>query len=118
MIDKNKTYRTRNGREVRVYATDHSGGYCVLGAYKGGDDGWWTHSWLKDGIDPSDNDFDLIEVTPRIKRTVWVNLYKTYHTSYPTEGLAHEDRLFKIKNSADCIACVKVEIDCKEGEGL
>ena len=29
MIDKNKQYRTRDGREVRIYATDGYGHYPV-----------------------------------------------------------------------------------------
>ena len=34
MIDKSKTYRTRDGREVRIYATDGERGLRVHGATK------------------------------------------------------------------------------------
>ena len=32
MIDKSKTYRTRDGREVRIYATDGVGDQAIHGA--------------------------------------------------------------------------------------
>ena len=117
MIRKDKQYRTRDGREVRIYATDGIDVYSVHGAAKT-PEGWWATCWTKDGkvscssFDAS-SDSDLIEVKPRIKREYWVNVYENRVSSmYPT------------KQDANCvadknrIACVKVVIDCEEGEGL
>ena len=50
MIDKNKQYRTRDGREVRIYATDGCNGHRVHGAiYEGKASGWAHRAWFKDG---------------------------------------------------------------------
>ena len=117
MISKDKTYRTRDGREVRIYATDGDDWSPIHGAIQ--TSGRWSACvWRKDGsrIDPTIKDLgDLIEVKPRIKREVWVNVYAVeLHTS-----------LHRSKESADAfapgldrIACVKLTIDCEEGEGL
>ena len=113
MIDKNKQYRTRDGREVRIYATDGVGTHTVHGAIKT-EQGWRSQLWRDDGyFVPYATDNDLIEVKPRIKREVWVNVY-------PTDVTIHRD-----KQAADCmcanssrIACVKLTIDVEEGEGL
>lgn len=117
MIDKSKTYRTRDGREVRIYATDGAAELTVHGAVKL-EDGWEVCGWRSDGrlggytITGS----DLIEVKPRIKREVWVNVYPE-ESGMNTH--AHECK----KAANDCagpsrIACVRLTIDCEEGEGL
>ena len=57
----------------------------------------------------------LIEVKPRIKREYWVNLYSDRYDSF-----CHKTRKAADANaiSDERIACVKVSIDCEEGEGL
>jgi hypothetical protein len=119
MISMDKKYRTRNGREVRIYALDGGGMHTVQGACKHVETGVWVLSrWNEQGrISSFDFPGDLIEVKPRIKREVWQNIIKdTYgdlvFSTYQTKAEAdrhHYDRR---------IACVKVEIDCEEGEGL
>ena len=119
MISKDKTYRTRDGREVRIYATDGCIGAPVQGAIKIGNE-WHLGHWTKDGIyglygSSQAHDYALIEVRPRIKRTVWLNVYR-YHRNmvgYEKREDADADRIL-----GDRLACVKVEIDCEEGEGL
>ena len=115
MIDINKTYRTRNGMKVRIYAVDGQGKKSVHGAYCGFVEGWIPLSWTKYGkvdlyqeIQP----LDLIEVRPRHKRTVWVNLYADNTNSvYGTKERADGDKHLRI-------ACIKVDLDFEEGEGL
>ncbi len=117
MIDKTKTYRTRNGMDARVYSTDGAPPFCVHGAMYIGD-AWVICSWdgdghLNDGNNrPRDLVGDLIEVKPRIKRTVWVNVFgdsATVHASYEVaKSIARRTAL----------ACVQVDIDCEHGEGL
>ena len=112
-IDINKKYRTRDGRDARIYALDGGGSRPVHGACKHPVTGMWVLSrWNEQGrISSSGFLGDLIEVKPRIQRTIWINIY------------AREDRP-STKEEADLlatsnrIACVKVEIDCEEGEGL
>ena len=112
MIDINKKYRTRDGREVRIYAVDGNMPLCVHGAFK--DHGEWRFcSWQQDGVQFFvEGPFDLIEVKPRIKRTLWVNLFPVtaaaYLNKFDADSFAGFARL----------SCIKVEIDCEEGEGL
>ena len=111
MIDIDKKYRTRDGREVHIYATDCDNSGSVHGAIKGAT-GWNPGTWMRDGSWANfEGALDLIEVKPRIRRTLWINVYE------------REDRP-STKEEADSyaasnrIACAKVEIDVEEGEGL
>lgn len=113
MTDKSKIYRTRDGREVRIYATDGSGSLPVHGAIKNSY-GWEPYQWISDGRSYlKDGPEDLIEVKPRIQREVWVNVYPAGQTFYGDR--ANADRL-SVKDER--IACVRLTIDCEEGEGL
>jgi hypothetical protein len=116
MIRMDKTYRTRDGRLVRIYALDGGGKQPIHGSVKDEDGSWKPISWCSGGTQWGErikNDYDLIEVKPRIKHTVWINVYP--------DGCG---RAQSSKNAADAyfnptrLACVKVEIDCEEGEGL
>ena len=113
-IDINKTYRTRDGHEIRLYATDAGGEYPIHGSVFS-DGKWRVDAWTADGafnrID-YESEFDLIEVKPRHKRTVWLNVFSDNKLA-----------TFASKTDADYfthlrIACVKVELDFEEGEGL
>lgn len=111
MIDLEKQYRTKNGREVRIYAIDGTETTSVHGAIKG-ENGWFITNWRSDGISGFP-DYDLVEVKPRIKRTFWLNVSDDldYLYIYQSKELADKFKYGRI-------ACVKVEIDCEEGEGL
>lgn len=66
MIGINKKYKTRDGREVRIYATDAHGRYPVHGAIN--TDGQWGHaqSWSEEGrfnLDDGQKPMDLVEVS-------------------------------------------------------
>ncbi len=115
MISKDKQYRTRDGQEVRIYATDAGGRFPVHGAYRS--HGLWAAgSWREDGCFWSDTEHenDLLEVKPRIQREVWLNIYPTHIQSYN-----HPDKLTADASATKArIACVKITIDCEEGEGL
>lgn len=115
MIDINKTYRTRDGREVRIYSTDTEGAKkAVHGAIKE-KDGWYMLAWSKNGIVSNvDRNLDLIEIRHRHKRVVWVNVYGDDWDAYTASSKEDAD-----ENAADGrIACIKVELDFEEGEGL
>ena len=113
MIDKSKQYRTRDGREVRIYAVDGGGDWPVHGAYVDRDT-WRIRSWTADGcIYNQKTDADLIEVKPRIKRKVWVNVYP--HRM----GVPHGNHAYvAMHRGKDAIACVEIDIDVEEGHGL
>ena len=114
MIDINKKYRTRDGREVRIYATDGIMPRPIHGAVKSSyDSTWHSFQWHEDGrlvhnilaVDLS----DLIEVRPRHKRTVWLHVFKN------STVCATEEAYYEITNR---IASIKVELDFAEGDGL
>ena len=113
MIDINKKYRTRDGREVRIYSTDTEGAKkAVHGAIKE-KDGWYMLAWSKNGIVSNvDRNLDLIEVRPRHKRTVWINVYED------SKPALHLSRELADQYCLDRTACIKVELDFEEGEGL
>lgn len=117
IVDKEKTYKTGEGRETRIYATDGAGDYPVHGATLY-DDGWVVSYWTSEGrysiqshlVGPR----DLVEVKPRIVREHgWCNIYRS-----STVG-GHETK--EIADMHACpgrIACVLLTIDCEHGEGL
>ena len=114
MIDINKKYQTRDGREVRIYATDGDNNKTIHGAVWS--DGWQFKLWYADGSYDKDleSKMDLIEVRPRHKRTVWVNVYGS---GVVPEACSSKERA---DLAAGCgrIACIKIELDFEEGQGL
>ena len=119
MIDKNRTYRTRDGREVRIYATDGGLENCMVhGAMKNKMGYWEMTSWYtKHGgfyDNPDRHPHDLIEVRPRHKRTLWVNMYGTGIVGETCSSKEHAD----LAAAYNRIACIKVDLDFEEGEGL
>lgn len=115
MIDITKTYRTRCGYPVRIYATDGAGLYPVHGAYCA-EGVWIICIWAMNGefsLLTGEDCRDLVEVKPRIVREVWVNVYNELTSlNYLTKQQADQDAGF------GRLACVKLIIDCEEGEGL
>lgn len=116
-IDPNKTYRTRDGREVRIYAVDGGFAAPVHGAAKFDGD-WRVMAWGCDGVwhNGAFTDHDLIEVRPRILREIWVNVYR--YANGQVHWVAFDCRDAADDEPFERIACVKVTIDCEEGEGL
>lgn len=117
IVDINKQYQTRDGKKVRIYCTDASGPYPVHGAvWSELDQCWQLRTWTAEGAFSEYVRFgliDLVEVKPRIQRELWVNVYRDNREFfYPTRERADESK------SPGRFACVKVVIDCEEGEGL
>ena len=118
-ISMDKKYRTRDGREVRIYAVDGQGPYPVHGSIK--INGQWEdiEKWKKNGryYEQGENRRDLIEVKPRIHREYWVNMYPI-HSINPVLWETLDDAKKSVPYGLEPIARVKVVIDCEEGEGL
>jgi hypothetical protein len=112
MIDMTKTYRTRCGYPVQLYRTDAKGdcpvqGSIDIGPYES------IGQWGFDGVHPTIEQYDLIEVKPRIQREVWLNVYEDYvGACHTTKKEADESK------DGFRLACVKLPIDCEHGEGL
>ncbi len=114
VVDLSKTYKTKDGHDVRLYCVDGAGTSPVHGAYKAVS-GWLFSTWNLNGKALSDavhSARDLVEVKPRIQREVWVEIY-------PKGVWARDSKGFTDTIAGDnCMACVKVMIDCEEGAGL
>jgi len=93
MIDKNKTYRTRDGREVRIYATDAGGSRPVHGSVAC-DESWNVFCWLPDGSYSKNGktECDLIEVVPLIERWAVVTPEGSWYASYHDQKTAEQVR--------------------------
>lgn len=72
MIDITKTYKTKDGRDVRIYATDCGGDYPIHGAVNTGNV-WNTMTWNNELVfnakDP-DNALNLIEYNPLLELSI------------------------------------------------
>jgi len=115
MIDPKKQYRTRDGREVRIYAVDGGvAGNGVHGAIRDKDGVWYAYQWYPHGgyLSGIGDPRDLVEVKPRIKLKMWVNIYPGYKHSFSSK---HDAECGKHPNR---IACVEIDIDVEEGHGL
>jgi hypothetical protein len=112
MIDKNKQYKTRGGREVRIYATDGARPYPVQGAIKHGD-GWCLRQWKQSGknVGECDSSSDLIEVKPRKKIERWIAIDShgnaSMYLSNPPEVVT--TTAFAVKH---------IVFEVEEGEGI
>lgn len=117
MISMNKKYRTRDGREVRIYAVDGEENYPVHGAVKNAE--WSICYWIPHGKACSstiENRLDLIEVKPRIKRKIWINWYRRDDGAEVLEASMSKAEACDVGTA--CIACVEIDIDVEEGHGL
>lgn len=123
MIEIGKNYRTRCGWQARVHATDMASNfYPVLATILCPDRGWVTVRLTAEGYfgssaDP--HDYDLIEVRPRVKITLWVNLYRDERSKSGYCIAAHDTKEVAVKSRGDkCLMTIPVTIEGEEGEGL
>lgn len=116
MIDKNKKYRTRDGKEVRIYETEGNTHNGIHGAIKI-DEAWCVAHWTAKGtfFNITESGGDLVEVKPRIQKSYWINVYPSGSFNL----VAWNSRTDAANGrQPGCIATVQVHIDCEEGEGL
>lgn len=111
-IDWTKPVRTKDGRAVRVLCTDGpNAAHPVIGILT---DSEHCTRWTINGKwwDGKGSNLDLENAPQRIQREYWVNVYPDDVIAYSTKLRADETR------ASSCLACVKITIDCEEGEGL
>lgn len=112
-ISMDKEYTTKSGDWVKLY--HHERGR-IMGAHRD-DNGLHVRWWFADtGGCASGPDLDLIEVKPRIKRTVWLHIYE-----HNIHALGDADQPFFYNDDGNLtprIACIQVDIDCEHGQGL
>ena len=92
MIDINKKYRTRDGREVRIYATDCGAAEPVHGAIKSGD--WWELSvWNANGKYILNKD-NIVKIKWEMNDMLIFNNRKLIHSSSPSIEYENYERLY------------------------
>jgi hypothetical protein len=115
LVSIDKTYKTKCGYEVKIYAIYENQTSGVHGAYF--QHGMWcATTWKLSGfylISEQKHDLNLVEVKPRIKRTFWVNLYSDNRV-----GLYYSRKSADAFTLSERLACREIHIDCEEGEGL
>jgi hypothetical protein len=112
-ISKDKQYTTRDGREVRIYATDGGGTYPIHGAIERRE-GWVSASWGSTGyvVSPGREMLDdLIEVKPRkkIERWVMVERHDACSMWITKPSQIETENSFAVKH---------IVFEVEEGEGL
>lgn len=121
-IELGKQYRTRDGRDVRIYAVDGGGEWPVHGAIKSGDE-WDCRLWCANGIyhDGKLGSADLIEVKPKITRTfwcVWIGDASKPAEVETSEGIARLQAKHCAETYGKPCSVTRHEITFAEGEGL
>jgi len=115
-ISMDKKYKTRDkGHEVEIYRTDGGGCFPVHAGYKN-DLGWWSIDCANDGVFNlavhGKSSLDLIEVPETIKTEGWLNVYSGGN------GFFHRSKLLADHSNVNRLACIPINIECKEGDGL
>ena len=97
-VDINKTYRTKNGMPVVIYAIHGGQSFGVQGAWQEVIGVWHVCAWMVGGqadiFGPTD--LDLVEVCP--ERVVWINEYGNemggvHNTKEEADSCASSDRI-------------------------
>ena len=118
-FDPTKPVQTRNGSKARIVPADRrhpSHPICALVLYADGTEGVYFYEPDGCSCGPEKSLFDLVNIPERIQWEGWVNLYDNSKMS--------PSFLYRSKQEADQyasngrLACVKITIDCAEGEGL
>ena len=112
-ISMRKQYKTRDGRDVRIYATDGAGQHSVHGALKSSQ-GWIYATWDSQGhiVDPSRETLeDLIESKPRMKFDRWVLVERDGDYSLWLDKPSKA-------SCGDAFAITQIVFEVEEGEGL
>jgi len=116
LISMDKQYKTRDGREVEVLKVDMNNSRYPVVIVVTSDEGYQdigSRTAAGRVLRNKESVGDLIEVKPRVKQDVWLNVYsekrpRAHFSKKDADSYANDDR----------IACIKVEIDCEHGEGL
>ena len=111
-FDPTKPVRLRNGQEAVVFTEfQNTSVRPLLGLVKGSHGDWYARNWRADGrysYSGRDSHYDLVNITAKRKRGVWLNVYK-----YGTEAFATKDVAEKYAEDHR-LDCVYVEFEYEE----
>lgn len=110
-VSLDKTYKTRGGHDVKLYAIGEGQDFGVHGAFCI-ENTWCMHSWNLSGLGSFVRpcSYDLVEVKPKHTLDLWV---------YPGPCRAYDQRARADDGAGpDRVACVHIVQEYTEGEGL
>jgi hypothetical protein len=116
MIELGKEYKTRDGREVVILATNGRGKYPIIGQILNKNGEWELHTWTADGFAYSNCSLslgDLIEVNPVLVVDGWLNTYKDIMPVFHLTRRSADEQA-----SPGRIACLHIRHEYHEGDGL
>lgn len=99
-LEAGKEYKTRDGRNARVYAVDGTVPYVIHGAVKKSDGEWMAAVWRENGHVGSEVSHDPSDIMPPANE-FWVMNGIVFQTKEDVEWLLaknpdlHADRIFK-----------------------
>jgi hypothetical protein len=85
-FSKPETLQTRNGRPVRIYATDGGGNYPIHGATVDSKGLWFSTTWSESGSHSVEMTSELDIIPKPLRITGWVNVYKRGTTYFISNG--------------------------------
>jgi len=115
LINLEDRYETRDGREVEVLKLNMvNDEYPVVVVVTNSTGRQHVSSRTLGGLVHvgSENPSDLVKVKPRIKQTLFINVYVDYCMTYLTRDSADDGA------TTDRLACIELPINCEYGEGL
>ena len=117
MIDITKKYKTRDGKEVRIYAIYENKRHSVHGAVLLEDE-WCIHCWTSEGafsLTGTSHNLDLVEVKEKKTIKIGVAVFKDgKFNAFSCESIQMARDLYK----GQLRALPMREITYEEGEGL
>jgi hypothetical protein len=115
-LDLTKSVQTRDGRQVRIYATDAGGKFPIHGAYRNeADTCWIPYRWTLDGMsflsELVQAPADLVNI-PQVYevKEAWVNIYDIQGEKAMIVGLYSDRQSADIGSRGQRIACVRIPI--------
>lgn len=101
MIDMTKKYQTKDGFQVRIYATDCGGEFPIHGALLGDDCMWHIGFW---------RECDLVEVPETV--VTWQNVYQDHDSRLGADRAASTGRVavVRIERTGDKVQCFVEEV--------
>ena len=113
MFELGKSYKTRDGRWARIICVDREGKDSIIALIpfdKEGHEGIYAYNANGRSFDDYQSESDLMP--PKIKRTVYINVYSDTMTIHDKKHHAESFR------GSNCIAYLERDIEYYEGEGL
>lgn len=122
MLDLTKPVRTKDGQEVRIYATDAGGTYPIHGAMAGKEGRWVHYTWTLSGsadVYSPNHAWDLVNVPERVRVHRWINVQRAMGEPGGVWARLYVDREAAEKFADPArLACYELDVELREGHGL